>query len=249
MLISFEEIVRFWKVQPKSILHVGAHEGEEADQYLQCGIEKVTWIEAQKKKAEYLREKFRDSPFQVVEAVVWNLSGVRLKLFVTNNSQSTSVLPLSLHSELYPSIKVTSEIEVTTNTLDDLFPNADFDYVSLDIQGSELAALQGFTKGIQNVKWIYCEVNRKYLYENCSLVDEIDEFLLERNFVRVATRWTSQHWGDALYVHKNLSSDIPFLTRTQWIQRQLRYTARRILSRYKSLLVNLVFDRTKSFTN
>ena len=53
---------------------------------------------------------------------------------------------------------------------------------------------------------IYCEVNRKFLYENCSQVSEIDSYLETYGFKRVATRWfVRAGWGDAIYQKINLS--------------------------------------------
>jgi hypothetical protein len=38
------------------------------------------------------------------------------------------------------------------------------------------------------------------LYENNAMVEEIDSFLSEYGFSRVATNWQGNTWGDALYV-------------------------------------------------
>ena len=47
---------------------------------------------------------------------------------------------------------------------------------------------------------IYTEVNTKYIYENCALMTEIDEYLGTFNFHRVETKMTKHGWGDALYI-------------------------------------------------
>jgi hypothetical protein len=44
------------------------------------------------------------------------------------------------------------------------------------------------------------EVNRDEVYENCCMVDEIDNFLLPYGLRRVETDWAGNTWGDALYV-------------------------------------------------
>jgi hypothetical protein len=100
-----------------------------------------------------------------------------------------------------------------TKTLDQVLPG-DFeaDLISLDIQGCELQALLGFKQGLAKIKWIYCEVNKRELYKNCVMIDELDAFLLEKGFKRRVTRWTVHGWGDALYVHENSHSpQSPFI--------------------------------------
>ena len=43
------------------------------------------------------------------------------------------------------------------------------------------------------------EVNRDEVYENCPMIEDIDNFLKDFDFVRVAEVWQSKSWGDALY--------------------------------------------------
>ena len=60
---------------------------------------------------------------------------------------------------------------------------------------------------LNEIDYIYTEVNNEELYENCSLVDEIDRFLKFHNFIRVTTAWHDDlAWGDAFYINKNLIS-------------------------------------------
>ena len=48
--------------------------------------------------------------------------------------------------------------------------------------------------------YVYLEVNRDYVYKNCALVHEIDEYLSKYKYIRVETSWTNAQWGDALYI-------------------------------------------------
>ena len=79
-----------------------------------------------------------------------------------------------------------------------------YDFLNIDIQGAELLALKGFGDLLYNIKYIYTEINKNYLYKDCALVDEIDEYLISYGFDRVETSMTEFEWGDALYVKKNL---------------------------------------------
>ena len=55
---------------------------------------------------------------------------------------------------------------------------------------------------LNNFQYIYIEVNRKHLYKDCALVDDIDNYLKQYKFERVLTSWTDREWGDAFYIKK-----------------------------------------------
>ena len=76
----------------------------------------------------------------------------------------------------------------------------DYDFLNIDIQGAELLALKGFGDLLNNIKYIYTEINTNTLYKDCALVSEIDEYLFKYGFKRVETLMTEFEWGDALYI-------------------------------------------------
>jgi hypothetical protein len=87
------------------------------------------------------------------------------------------------------------------------------DYLNIDVQGYELEVLKGI-RNLDEIKYIKTEVNRKELYKNCVLVDDLDRYLAQYNFVRVKTIWwqLTVPWGDAIYINKNLLSGMKILT-------------------------------------
>ena len=216
MLISANQLESIWRVKPGNVLHVGAHEAEELDAYVEFNWGKIVWVEVQPDKVLQLKEKIRDTNHIVIEAAVWDKSGVDLEMKVMSNSASSSLLDLGTHKTEHPDIKLLRTFKVKTKTLEDAIPQ-DFlpELIALDIQGAELRALQGFGRRLTGVKWIYTEVNRKELYEGCCLVGDLDEYLKQYKFKRMATRWTVHGWGDALYVHE--SAALPnLLGKFQW---------------------------------
>ena len=186
----------------RAALHVGAHKAEEASHYRLLGFKDVDWVEAQPELCEALRERFRDSRYRVFEGCVWSVSGNPVKLRITDNSQSTSVLEMDRHAEYYPEVKVSRVLSTKTIRLDDLLPGGEYGLVNLDIQGAELEALKGMGPLLQTVSVIYTEVNREYLYAGCPLVEEMDIWLRGSGFHRTVTKWTSKGWGDAVYVRE-----------------------------------------------
>lgn len=79
-----------------------------------------------------------------------------------------------------------------------------FNFWNLDLQGSELRAIKGGTQALRYVDAIYTEVNREYLYEDCALLSEMDEYLGSAGFSRISMQMTRAGWGDALYIRKPL---------------------------------------------
>ena len=205
MLIPVKDLATLWNVTPDGVLHVGAHMAEEMSDYIQFswqGSNKIIWVEAQPALANILKSRLDPQFNEVICATAWDESGVVKHLKVASNSQSSSLLDFNLHSKFYPSIRFVDSIEVTTTRLEQILePKLFFNFINLDIQGVELQALRGLESRLREVSWIYCEVNKKSLYVNCTRVKELDEYLKSLGFYRLITKWVvGKGWGDALYV-------------------------------------------------
>lgn len=215
MLIPFEIIKRFLalnNIQVKGSFHIGAHDCEELGFYNQLGLSQndVVWIDAMHNKV--LEAKNRGIP-NVYQSVISDQDNQEVKFNVSNNGQSSSILEFQTHAYQHPEVKyVSSSIEKTT-TIDTFFSRNNLDaskynFWNFDIQGAELLALKGASNSIQYADAIYLEVNEDHLYKDCALIDEIDEFLKFKGFIRVHTVMTQWKWGDALYIKQALQSSI-----------------------------------------
>jgi hypothetical protein len=72
---------------------------------------------------------------------------------------------------------------------------------NLDIQGVELRALKGMESYLDSIQYIYTEVNSDYVYKECCLITELDDYLGQFGFKRVETSWCDNTgWGDAFYI-------------------------------------------------
>jgi len=202
MLISVKELARNWSISPSGIVHVGAHLGEEAIAYQEFGWLPVIWIEAQPELVLKLQERLHSPAHRIIQAAVWNVNDLILNLHVASNSQSSSLLEFGSHSTDYPEIKFTNEILVESKRLDALIPPLEMpNFINLDIQGVEMQAIEGLGNLIENVDYIFVEVNRREVYVDCTKVWDLDNYLMHRGFKRVTTRWyLKQGWGDALYI-------------------------------------------------
>lgn len=208
MFIPVSELQSDWNVSANGVLHVGAHEGEEADQYEGACWTPVTWIEAQPDLAKNLQSKLNPWVHKVINAAVFDQNDVEILLHISSNSQSSSLLQFGTHKLDYPEITMVESITVTTKRIDALIDKANMpNFINLDIQGVELKALESLGELIASVKYIYTEVNRLNVYENCANINDIDYFLKLQGFKRATTRWQwLEGWGDALYLRSEAPS-------------------------------------------
>ena len=65
---------------------------------------KIYWIEAQPILAKRLRE-ISNFPSVVFEAAIWDEGPSEMEMFIANNSESSSLLPMFKHLEIYPDIR------------------------------------------------------------------------------------------------------------------------------------------------
>lgn len=212
MLIPLSQILPKYNLKPKGILHVGAWDGIEMEDYAANNICKVVFIEAQQSIFPTLMNRI--APYPCAKAFNYCVSDKHetVNFNITNNGQSSSILELGTHKDVHPDVTITETMMMQAITIEEIFIREelneyDYDFVNMDIQGAELKALKGMGKLIPNIKAFYLEVNERHLYKECALVTEIDEYLSRFGFSRVETKWASADnvlgWGDALYLKLN----------------------------------------------
>lgn len=204
MLVPVDALARTFGVRPTGVLHVGAHEAEEWDDYQRFGWGAVIWVEMLPEKAQLLRARFAaEKKVTVINAACWDEDGQQLPLFRANNGQSSSLLAPDHHLAAHPTVTFRHEDAITTSRLDSVLPGqSTFDFINFDIQGAELRALKGLGARLGEVTWAYLEINQKSLYAGCALLPDVDAFLSGMGFHRVVMRMAGDTgWGDALYVN------------------------------------------------
>ena len=189
----------------KGIVHIGAHYGEEIQDYVEHGIQKITLFEPLSKNFDILSERMQEvnADIKGYQVALGSEKGTDTMYLSSNEAQSSSILKPKQHLELHPDVlfEGTEDVEV------DLLDNYDLrgaNFINIDVQGYELEVFKGSTKTLNQIDYIYCEVNRDEVYEGAPMVEELDEFLGEYGFVRVETKWPETYytWGDALYIKK-----------------------------------------------
>ena len=204
MLIPLKDIHEKYDLQVDGVLHIGGHFGEECADYRRLKYTPVYWVEADPASVPILKAKVGRYGHHVVEALVSDKPG-EVKFNIANNGQSSSILEFKTHSKEHPDVVFTGSEMINATTVDDLLAKNEIarcNFMNLDIQGAELMALKGAEEYLQSVEYIYCEVNKKELYEGCAMLHQLDTFLWDRGFERVELAMTPHGWRDAFWVRR-----------------------------------------------
>lgn len=203
MLISLYELIAKYHIKLIGILHVGAHECEEIRDYeVFLPRNKILWIDALKNKVESCKKTYPDV---FIEQAVVSDKYEKVKFNISNHTLASSIFDFGLHKKYYPHIDYVDSFYTDTKMLKDIIYkyNIHYNFLNLDIQGAELKALKGMENYLHKVEYIYTEVNSDYVYKDCPLIDELDEYLKKFGFERVETIWQRDcKWGDAFYINR-----------------------------------------------
>jgi len=187
-----------------SILHIGAHLGEEQQAYKAMGFYEIAWVEAQPEIFAQLVKKV--DPKFCLEAAVWSERKI-LQLNISSNSVSTSLFEFSADTP-WKELKTVDKIEVKTITLKDTVDQfvsrgllQEKFFLLLDIQGAELEVLKGLKRVSKKIYAISCEVSIKSTYKNAARRREIIWLLLKYRFIPACSFLnTDCGHGDQLFI-------------------------------------------------
>lgn len=213
MFIKIKDIKETYPNLPiKGIIHIGAHEAEEYESYKDISVEKMIWIEANPDLIGFLENKFNgiDNIKIFNEAIFDEEKSVSFK--ISNNLQSSSILNLKEHKKLFPNIHYVKEIKTITKRFDNLCIEKDiniedYNFLNVDVQGVDLNVILSFGKLLDNIDFVYSEINTVEVYEGCHTIDQFDSTMNSKGFERVMTHiYHGGGWGDALYIKSSLLS-------------------------------------------
>lgn len=214
MYITMNECINLNKGNAFSgVIHIGAHGAEEAEDYGRNGVQKVFWIEANPN----LMQKIHDNCVKYVSenflcnACVSDVDDEKVTFNFANNGHSSSMLSLGTHARMYPHIQYVGALEMETKRFDTILKQCppeikfeDYSFINIDVQGAELKVLKGFGDllKLDNIKGIYTELNFEEVYKDCAFAYQIDEYLEQFGFDRVASRGECVQWGDGLFLRR-----------------------------------------------
>lgn len=205
------------KIRALGVIHVGAHVGQELPLYFNMGFQNILLIEPNPSVFQKLQNNANRLIAQCTDSK-------RPRIFLANcavaesngqaifninaNDESSSLLPLFKHREIFPEMIEVKQINVLKTRLDDLVVSMglspfDFNFVNIDVQGAESMVFQGAAATLRNADAICSEISFQELYYGSALANEIDDILAMHSFERVET--CSPHrpeWADAFYVRR-----------------------------------------------
>lgn len=197
------DLLRKYKVNCESILHIGGHFAEEAALYYENGIKHAVFVEGDANLFPYLESIVKVYPnYSCTLAMLSNQDGYSEFYVASNEGASSSILKPNRHTIERPDITFGDSRLVRTTTLDSLGLD-NFDLLVIDVQGAELLVIEGGLRTITNAKAIWIEVNAGFMYEGSADSSQIVLALAEI-FVPVYMNMNENKWGDALFIRKDL---------------------------------------------
>lgn len=212
--------LRLQSLAGKTIVHVGAHRGEEAQLYDRWGAARVIWIEADPTVAVDLRANLAALPpaqrvwlarnakaptrHQVIEALVGDEDGKATDFYIFSNAgASNSIFRKDDSHPKMQQVTETGEVKrLYMRQLDALLVENgvalnEVDVLVLDVQGAELLCLKGATGLLRHVRLIEAEVSKTSFYQNGVLLPELDAWLAAKGFSR--RTWVRRNSMNAIY--------------------------------------------------
>jgi FkbM family methyltransferase len=200
---TIKELIEFFNIEFKGVLHVGAHKCEELEIYNNyITPDKIVWIEA---NPTLVKENLKSYPnLKIFSEVVGEEDGKEVNFNITNNTLSSSTLDFKEHSKLHPHVKIVDKFKTYTKTLNTIFEENNlnfnnYNFLVLDIQGVELSALKGLKNNLSHFNAIFTEINEDELYEGCCKLKDLDVYLQQFNFKRKFVT-SLNGYGNALYL-------------------------------------------------
>ena len=201
MLLNLESLVNKYGMKIQGVLHIGAHFGEENDVYNKLNIEHRVFFEPLTSNYKVLQERLGDQ-YPLYKLALGNENkSMSMYVETANSGQSSSILKPVIHLQQYPHIKFDNTEEVEMRRLDDMDLDVqNFNFINIDVQGYELEVFKGGVKTLENIDFIMSEINRDEVYENCTKIDELTDFLSKFGFEFVEQTWDGGTWGDGFFI-------------------------------------------------
>ena len=206
--------------EPLTIFDIGSCEGEDAIKYARLfPMARVYACEPLPENLRILQENLRrfapEASITVLPIALADRDG-RASFHVSSGhpdgrarsedwdygNKSSSLLPPDLHREVFPWVRFDRVIEVATERLERVAERLDIeviDFIHLDVQGAELAVLEGAGPLLDRVRAIWMEVEAIPLYRGQPLKPEIEAFMTGHGF-RIRKDTVGRVSGDQLYV-------------------------------------------------
>eukprot|EP00438_Fugacium_kawagutii_P014236 Skav210345 [mRNA] locus=scaffold4443:152596:155394:- [translate_table: standard] len=169
---------------------------------IELNVPKVVWIEAQEECRKPLEEALqKHGRQQDVVAITAISSYFACESCLLVNSES---LTGHGHKSYFPFIQQAEVQDIQTETLNGLFQRLglkpqDFDFLYLDVQGSELDVLHGSEEVLPHVRYIMTEISSEEHYRGGCTEKDLHAFLITHGFTLLRRQMPPIGHGNAFY--------------------------------------------------
>jgi FkbM family methyltransferase len=188
--------------EPRGVVHVGVHKGEELDWYVNMGYTPILGFEANQGVAAETYEKFSpkysESVFTLVPIALSDYNGdldLRVPLLGegTLDTQCGTGLPYAVVDDdpTWGETKMGQNQRVPCRRFEDWARETYcdlslYDLLVVDVQGMELQVLGGFGDCLNGFSYLNIECSEKPLYVGGAPAVEIVDYLAQRGFRRLS---------------------------------------------------------------
>jgi FkbM family methyltransferase len=202
------------------IFDIGACEGEESIRYSRLFPDATVYafepLAENFRKATENFTKYSHGNISIFPFALGNKKGVS-RFHVSSGSpqgkenneewnygnKSSSLLEPGEVSKVFNWLNFSEERAVEVQRLDDFMHDKNIpavDFIHMDVQGAELAVLEGAGNLLKNVKSIWLEVENRPLYKDQPLRRDMEKFLISRGF-RLVFQEVDRIGGDQFYIN------------------------------------------------
>jgi FkbM family methyltransferase len=174
-------------IEPRAIYDIGANRGQFSTAALQHFPRAlVVAFEPLPHHARRLRTLLPTPPHRVYECGVGARTEVR-DLNVNSHDHSSSFLPLGAsHISAFPSARAVGALRCEVRSLDEVALADDLprpDLIKIDVQGFELAVLEGGAETVRRSRYVLVETSRRPLYEGEASLDSVVAAMRASEFI------------------------------------------------------------------
>lgn len=196
---KFVELVRANGIEPKLILDLGCFDGTQTIELSKAfPASEIVAFEADLGNTGIAMSACMAFPkITVINAVVGDHDGTTTfyRAMGSNRECGSLLVPNGKYFQAMP----TKPVKVMGLRLDN-FLSASPEIIWMDVQGNELAALNGMGKFLEGVKMIWTEVCFNPYYHGQMLAPEFDQHMSEKGFSKIAEFDGIPGWfGDVCY--------------------------------------------------
>lgn len=194
-------------LQFKGLIQVGSFVSKEFSKLKELGISDFIFVEANPNIIPQLKENV-DNSCLIFNELISDTDNLEYEFYISNHLQSSSMLKFDKHSHYYPNMStVIDTIKLKSIKLDTLIERENVDIkkyntLMIDVQGAELLVIKGFMKNINNIDYIYTELNFDRMYDGCMLEPEFTNHMQSIGFDLIKYFDTGNGWGDGLYIRR-----------------------------------------------